>query len=154
MISLDHIDLTILNILQLNSKANIKEIALKVGLTQTPTYKRIKRLEKLGVIEKYVAIIDKTKIGFTIEVFCQVTLQVHSKKLIIKFENAVLKIDEVMECFHVAGNYDYLLKVIVKDMKSYQLFLKNKLSVLDSVSNVQSTFVLSATKSTGVLNIT
>ncbi|MCF6182794.1 Lrp/AsnC family transcriptional regulator [Lutibacter sp.] len=154
MISLDHIDLTILNILQLNSKANIKEIALKVGLTQTPTYERIKRLEKLGVIEKYVAIIDKTKIGFTIEVFCQVTLQVHSKKLIIKFENAVLKIDEVMECFHVAGNYDYLLKVIVKDMKSYQLFLKNKLSVLDSVSNVQSTFVLSATKSTGVLNIT
>jgi len=154
MITLDLIDTKILNLLQQNSKSNIKEIALKVGLTQTPTYERIKRLEKFGVIEKYIAVINKSKIGFTIEVFCQVTLQVHSKDLITKFENAVLKMDEVMECFHVAGNYDYLLKVIVKDMKSYQLFLKNKLSVLDSVTNVQSTFVLSATKSTGILNVT
>ncbi len=84
MISLDNIDLTILNLLQLNSKINIKEIALKVGLTQTPTYERIKRLEKLEVIEKYVALINKAKVGFTIEVFCQVTLQVHSRALINK----------------------------------------------------------------------
>jgi DNA-binding Lrp family transcriptional regulator len=66
--------------------------------------------------------------------------------MITRFENAVNKIDEVMECFHVAGNYDYLLKIIVKDMNSYQTFLKNKLSVLDSVANVQSTFVMSSTK--------
>ncbi|NOR28454.1 MAG: AsnC family transcriptional regulator, partial [Lutibacter sp.] len=88
------------------------------------------------------------------EVFCQVTLLVHSKELIIKFENAINKIDEVIECFHVAGNYDYLLKIIVKDMKSYQLFLKNKLSVLDSVGNVQSTFVMSSTKDTSILKVT
>jgi DNA-binding Lrp family transcriptional regulator len=153
MISLDATDLIILNILQLNSKINIKEIALKVGLTQTPTYERIKRLEKLGVIEKYIAIINKAKVGFNIEVFCQVSLQVHSRELINKFELAVLRMHEVTECFHVAGNYDYLLKVIVKDMKSYQLFLKNKLSVLDSVANVQSTFILSATKSNAILQI-
>jgi len=153
MVSLDATDITILNVLQLNAKANIKEIALKVGLTQTPTYERIKRLEKLGVIEKYIAVVNKTKVGFTIEVFCQVTLQVHSKELINKFELSVQRMHEVMECFHVAGNYDYLLKVVVKDMKSYQLFLKNKLSVLDSVSNVQSTFILSATKSNAVLQI-
>ncbi len=89
---------------------------------------------------------DKEKVGYTIEVFCQVTLLVHSKEMITRFENAVNKIDEVMECFHVAGNYDYLLKIIVKDMNSYQTFLKNKLSVLDSVANVQSTFVMSSTK--------
>jgi DNA-binding Lrp family transcriptional regulator len=153
MISLDATDLIILNLLQLNSKTNIKEIALKVGLTQTPTYERIKRLEKLGVIEKYIALINKEKVGFNIEVFCQVSLQVHSRELINKFELAVLRMHEVMECFHVAGNYDYLLKVIVKDMKSYQLFLKNKLSVLDSVANVQSTFILSSTKSNTVLQI-
>jgi DNA-binding Lrp family transcriptional regulator len=153
MISFDDIDLTILNILQLNSKTNIKAIALKVGLTQTPTYERIKRLEKLGIIEKYIAIINKAKVGFNIEVFCQVSLQVHSNELINKFELAVLRMSEVMECFHVAGNYDYLLKVIVKDMKSYQSFLKNKLSVLDSVANVQSTFILSATKSNAILKI-
>jgi DNA-binding Lrp family transcriptional regulator len=153
MLSLDSIDLTILNILQLNSKINIKEIALKVGLTQTPTYERIKRLEKSGVIEKYIAVIDRAKVGFTIEVFCQVTLQVHSRALINKFELAVQRMNEVMECFHVAGNYDYLLKVVVKDMKSYQSFLKNKLSVLDSVANVQSTFILSATKNNSILQI-
>ncbi|HSQ46659.1 MAG TPA: Lrp/AsnC family transcriptional regulator, partial [Lutibacter sp.] len=95
---------------------------------------------------------DKEKVGFTIEVFCQVTLLVHSKDMITRFENAINKLDEVMECFHVAGNYDYLLKIIVKDMNCYQAFLKNKLSVLDSVANVQSTFVMSSTKdSTGFM---
>lgn len=146
MVNLDATDKKILNLLQQNSKANIKEIALKIGLTQTPTYERIKRLEKEGVIKNYIAVLDKEKVGYTIEVFCQVTLLVHSKEMITRFENAVNKIDEVMECFHVAGNYDYLLKIIVKDMNSYQAFLKNKLSVLDSVANVQSTFVMSSTK--------
>lgn len=148
---LDTIDKKILLILQQNSKTNIKEIALKVGLTQTPTYERIKRLENSGIIEKYIAVLNKEKIGYHVEVFCQVTLLVHSKKLITKFEKAVNRIDDIKECFHVAGNYDYLLKVIVKDMKSYQFFLKNKLSVLDSVSNVQSTFVMTSTKEKIVL---
>jgi len=154
MIMLDLIDKKLVNLLQQNSKANIKELALKIGLTQTPTYERIKRLEKSGVIQKYIAVLNNEKVGFLVEVFCQVTLLVHSKELITKFENAINKIDEVIECFHVAGNYDYLLKVIVKDMKSYQLFLKNKLSVLDSVGNVQSTFVMSSTKDTTIIKLT
>jgi DNA-binding Lrp family transcriptional regulator len=146
IVNLDSTDKKILNLLQQNSKANIKAIALKIGLTQTPTYERIKRLEKAGVIKNYIAVLDKEKVGYTIEVFCQVTLLVHSKDMITRFENAINKIDEVMECFHVAGNYDYLLKIIVEDMNSYQAFLKDKLSVLDSVGNVQSTFVMSSTK--------
>jgi Lrp/AsnC family leucine-responsive transcriptional regulator len=146
IINLDLTDKKILNLLQQNSKANIKAIALKIGLTQTPTYERIKRLEKAGVIKNYIAVLDKEKVGYSIEVFCQVTLLVHSKDMITRFENAINKIDDVTECFHVAGNYDYLLKIIVKDMNSYQAFLKNKLSVLDSVGNVQSTFVMSSTK--------
>ncbi|MDP3314304.1 Lrp/AsnC family transcriptional regulator [Lutibacter sp.] len=153
MISLDNTDKQIVNLLQQNSKVNIKEIALKIGLTQTPTYERIKRLEKSGIIKNYVAILDKEKAGFNVEVFCQVSLLVHSKELITKFEHAINKIDEVVECFHVAGNYDYLLKVIVKDMKSYQSFLKNKLSVLDSVSNVQSTFVMTSTKEYSIIKL-
>ena len=153
MISLDTIDKKILTFLQHNSKANFKEIAIHVGLTQTPTYERIKRLEKSGIIKKYQAVLDKAKVGFMVEVFCQVRLLVHSKELINKFENAVANMDEVNECFHVAGNYDYLLKVVVKDMKSYQVFLKNKLSVLDSVANVQSTFVMTSTKEEGVLKL-
>ena len=154
MITLDATDKKILNHLQQNSKSNIKEIALKIGLTQTPTYERIKRLEKSGVIQHYVAVLNKEKVGYAVEVFCQVTLLVHSKKLISRFENAINKMDEVIECFHVAGNYDYLLKVVVKDMNSYQFFLKNKLSVLDSVSNVQSTFVMTSTKENSYLQLT
>lgn len=154
MTEFDTIDRKILNLLQLNSKINIKELALKTGLTQTPIYERIKRLEKSGIIKKYIAVLDKEKIGFTVEVFCQVTLLVHSKELINRFENSVNKMDEVIECFHVAGNYDYLLKVIVKDMKNYQLFLKNKLSVLESVTNVQSTFVMTSTKDNTIYNLT
>ena len=153
MIPIDETDKLILNLLQTNSKANIKEIALNIGLTQTPTYERIKRLEKTGIIKNYTADVNKEKLGYMIEVYCQVTLLVHSNELITKFENAVRKIDEVIECFHVAGNYDYLLKVIVKDMNSYQSFLKNRLSVLESVANVQSNFVLSSTKQQGILKI-
>ncbi|WP_291807412.1 Lrp/AsnC family transcriptional regulator [Lutibacter sp.] len=153
MMILDETDKKILTLLQENSKINIKELALKTGLTQTPVYERIKRLEKTGIIQKYIAVLNKEKIGYHVEVFCQVTLLVHSKELITKFETAVHKMDEVIECFHVAGNYDYLLKIIVKDMKNYQNFLKNKLSVLASVGNVQSTFVMTATKSNSTLPI-
>lgn len=145
MVTLDKVDKQILTLLQKNAKANIKEIGIKIGLTQTPTYERIKRMEKNGIIQNYVAILNKEKIGYDVEVFCQVNLQVHSKELIHKFERAVSKMKEVKESYHVAGNYDYLLKVIVKDMKSYRRFLRNKLSVLDSVSNVQSTFVMNST---------
>ena len=77
MIMLDLIDKKLVNLLQQNSKANIKELALKIGLTQTPTYERIKRLEKSGVIQKYIAVLNNEKVGFLVEVFCQVTLLVH-----------------------------------------------------------------------------
>ncbi|MFK5957247.1 MAG: Lrp/AsnC family transcriptional regulator [Lutibacter sp.] len=154
MTSLDKIDKKILTLLQENSKINIKELALKTQLTQTPIYERIKRLEKSGIIQNYTAVLNKEKIGYNVEVFCQVTLLVHSKELINKFEAAINKMEEVIECFHVAGNYDYLLKIIVKDMKNYQNFLKNKLSVLASVRNVQSTFVMSSTKNTSILPLT
>lgn len=146
MSNLDNIDKQILALLQENSKINIKEIALRVDLTATPTYDRIKRLEKSGVIKRYVAELDKEKVGLDLVVFCQVTLQVHSKTLITQFENAVSKMPEIIGCYHIAGNFDYLLKIVTPNIKSYQLFLKNKLSVLESVSTVQSNFVMSTVK--------
>ena len=143
---LDSIDIKIVNLLQDNSKANTKEIAMRVGLTVTPTYERIKRLEKEGIITKYVALVDHLKLGYGMTVYCQVSLQLHSKDLISRFENAIIRLDEVLECHHVAGNYDYLLKVVVPDIHHYQLFLKNKLSVLPSVGNVRSNIVMSSAK--------
>jgi len=153
MTNLDNIDKQILALLQENSKINIKEIALKVNLTTSPTYDRIKRMEKAGVIKRYVAEINKEKVGLDLVVFCQVTLQVHSKALITQFENAVSKMPEITGCFHIAGNFDYLLKVVTPNIKSYQLFLKNKLSVLASVATVQSNFVMSTVKENAKLEL-
>jgi len=154
MNKLDIIDSQILMLLQQNSKMNIKEIALKIGLTATPTYDRIKRLEKSGIITHYKAEINREKVGLDLVVFCQVTLQVHSKKLITQFEYAIEKMPEVVGCFHIAGNFDYLLKIVTPNIKSYQFFLKNKLSVLESVSNVQSNFVMSMVKENTIYELT
>jgi len=153
MTNLDKIDKQILALLQENSKISIKEIALKVDLTTTPTYDRIKRMEKSGIIKRYIAELDKEKVGLDLVVFCQVTLQVHSKTLITQFENAVSKMPEITGCFHIAGNFDYLLKIVTPNIKSYQLFLKNKLSVLASVANVQSNFVMSTVKENAKLEL-
>lgn len=153
MIELDLLDKQILNLLQQNSKANIKEIAFKIGLTQTPVYERIKRLEKTGIIKRYIAELDKEKLGLELTVFCHVKLQVHSNALISQFEFAIKKMPEILGCYHIAGNFDYLLKIVTPNIKSYQLFLKNKLSVLESVANVQSNFVMSTVKEDPTLNI-
>ena len=151
---LDKIDRNILMLLQENSKMNIKEIALKVGLTATPTYDRIKRLEKNDIIKRYIIEVNKENVGLNLSVFCQVKLQVHSKNLINQFENAISKMPEIIECYHVAGNFDYLLKIVTPNIKSYQLFLKNKLSVLESVANVQSNIVMSTVKEHTTLTLT
>lgn len=147
MQKMDKIDRAILNHLQHDAKLNIKQIASKVGLTVTPTYERIKRLELNGVIKSYVAILDKEKIDKTLEVFCNVSLSSHSKDIITSFEVKIANFHEVMDCYHITGQSDYLLKIIVADINEYQQFLVNKLAVLDNVSNVQSQFVMTNVKS-------
>ena len=146
MYKIDEIDGQILKILQKNAKASTKEIAFKVGLSTTPVYERIKRLEKKGVITHYSAILDKEKIGFGLTVFCQVSLQTHTKSLIEKFEIAINNMDEIHDVYHVAGSFDYLLKVVLKDNRQYHDFVIDKLSQLNIINNVQSNFVLNKTK--------
>lgn len=144
---IDLIDKAILKHLQIDSKMNVKEIAGKVGLTITPTYERIKRLENNGIIKSYVAILDKQKVDKSLEAFCSVSLSSHSKKIITAFEKEIVNFNEVMECYHITGNSDYLLKVLVSDIQEYQQFIINKLAVIDNVSNVQSQFVMTNVKS-------
>ncbi len=146
MEKLDRLDKKILDLLQKNSSLNTKQIADEVGLTITPTYERIKRLEKTGVIEKYVALLNKEKIGKNLVVYCSVSLQVHSKPLLKKFEQAITKLDEVMECYHTAGTFDYLLKVAANDMNHYQDFITNKLAATENIAHVQSSFVMTEVK--------
>jgi Lrp/AsnC family leucine-responsive transcriptional regulator len=143
---MDTIDKRILMVLQNDAKANIKIIAEKSGLSVSPTFARIKKLEQLGYIKKYVALLDDVKIGKSIQVFCQVTLSIHSKDVIDNFKNKISKLHEVMGCYQVSGNYDFLLKIAVKDMNEYQQFAVEKLSIIEGISNVQSTFVLEEIK--------
>ncbi len=143
---MDAIDKRILMVLQNDAKANIKIIAEKSGLSVSPTFARIKKLEQLGYIKKYVALLDEVKIGKSIQVFCQVTLSIHSKEVIDNFKKQIAKLHDVMGCYHVSGNYDFLLKIAVKDMNEYQQFAVEKWSVIEGISNVQSTFVLEEIK--------
>lgn len=144
---MDAIDRKILMLLQNNSKQNTKEIADKIGLTVSPTFERIKKLEQQGYIKKYVAILDGQKIGKTIVVYSQISLTTHSRALIDNFKKEMAGLTEVMECHHVSGNYDFLLKVAIGDMNEYQIFVIDKLSVIDGISNVQSSFVMEDIKS-------
>ena len=143
---MDAIDKKILMLLQQDAKQNTKEIAEKVGLSVSPTFERIKKLEQKKYIKGYVALLDAAKIGKSISVYCQVTLAVHSRELIDEFKQHILVLPEVNGCFHVSGNYDFLLKVAVNDMNEYQKFIIEKLSVIKGISNVQSSFVMEEIK--------
>ena len=150
---IDEIDKSILEILQRSSKVNVKEVAGKIGLTVTPTYERIKKLEQSGIIKAYSIVLDYEKLGKTLEAFCHVTLSSHSRDIIKKFEKEIIKIDDVLECYHVTGGSDYMLKVVVKDINEYQKFVVDELSVIDNVSNVQSSFVMTNVKSKAILTL-
>ncbi|WP_040473981.1 Lrp/AsnC family transcriptional regulator [Flavobacterium frigoris] len=150
---MDAIDKKILMLLQENAKYNTKEIADKVGLSVSPTFERIKKLEQKKYIKKYVALLDGEKIGKSINVYCQVTLAIHSRELIDDFKTQIAKLPEIMGCFHVSGNYDFLLKIAVNDMNEYQKFIIDKLSVIKGISNVQSSFVMEEIKNDGIYNL-
>jgi Lrp/AsnC family leucine-responsive transcriptional regulator len=146
MEKLDLIDLQLLRLLQKDAQKTHKEIAGQLHLSVTPVYERIKRLEKQGFINKYVALLDKDKINKSLVAYCNVSLKEHAQFMIKKFEKEVLKFKEVVECYNIAGQFDYLLKVMVKDMKEYQHFITNKLAVLDNIGNTQSMFVMNEIK--------
>lgn len=143
---LDKIDFEILDLLKNNSKQGNKEIASKIGLTVTPTYERIKKMERVGVIEGYSVRINKKSIGKKLQVFCQVSLKEHNLDLLKVFEEEVVGLEEVESCYHIAGNHDYLLLIRTHDMEEYENFLKFKLAAIPYIGNVQSSFVMSAIK--------
>ncbi len=143
---MDEIDKKILMLLQQNSKQNTKEIADKIGLTVSPTFERIKKLEQQGYIKNYVAILNGDKIEKQLLVYCQISLAIHSKELIEKFKSQITTFPEVMACLHVSGNYDFLLKISVKGMAEYQKLVVDKLATIEGISNVQSSFVMESIK--------
>ena len=143
---MDTIDNKILMQLQEDAKQNTKEIAGKVGLSVTPTYERIKKLEQREIIKSYVALLDRTKIGKEIIAYCQVTLSKQQKKLADNFKNEILLLPDIMECHQVSGNFDYLLKIAVDDIAGFHEFINEKLSIIDGISTIHSAFVLNSVK--------
>mgnify|MGYP001065929717 CR=1 FL=1 len=143
---MDTIDNKILMQLQEDAKQNTKEIAGKVGLSVTPTYERIKKLEQREIIKSYVALLDRTKIGKELIAYCQVTLSKQQKKLADNFKNEILLLPDIMECHQVSGNFDYLLKIAVDDIAGFHEFINEKLSIIDGISTIHSAFVLNSVK--------
>ncbi|KOF01426.1 AsnC family transcriptional regulator [Roseivirga seohaensis subsp. aquiponti] len=142
----DKIDKQILRLLQLDAKKTTKEIAADLGLTTTPVHERIKKLEREGYIQQYSIRIDRKKVGLMMMAFCSVSLKNHERAFIEKFEQDIQLLDEVIDCYHIGGMFDYLLKVLVPDMDAYQHFISKKLADLDNIGNVQSSFVMSEIK--------
>ncbi|TRX71978.1 Lrp/AsnC family transcriptional regulator [Carboxylicivirga sp. M1479] len=145
--NLDETDKKLLMLLQQNAKMTTKQLAHHLNLSTTPVFERIKRLERNGVIEKYVAIINKEKVGKELVAFCNVSLKQHAHDVIREFESEIAKLPEVIECHHIAGMFDYTLKIITKNMDTYHHFVYNKLASVNNIGNVQSSFVMREIKS-------
>lgn len=150
---MDVTDRKILMQLQQNAKQNTKEIATKIGLSVTPTYERIKKLEQQEIIKSYVALVDRNKIGKELIAYCQVTLSKQQKKLADNFKREILLLPDIMECHQVSGNFDYLLKIAVNDISSFHSFINEKLSIIDGISTIHSSFVLDSVKDTSAFNL-
>ncbi|WP_299189091.1 Lrp/AsnC family transcriptional regulator [uncultured Aquimarina sp.] len=150
---MDKTDRSILNLLQKDGKITIKEVAERLNLTTTPIFERVKKLEREGYIKSYKAILDRKKAGLQLMVFCNVTLNLHQTDYLKKFEKDIQQFPEVVECYHVAGMFDYLIKIYAEDMESYQHFLSNKLASLENISKVQSSFVMTEVKDFSFLPI-
>ncbi|MCR4583550.1 MAG: Lrp/AsnC family transcriptional regulator [Prevotella sp.] len=152
-IILDETDLQIMRILQKNAKLTTKELADAVHLTPTPVFERQKRLERLGYIKKYVAVLDADKLNQGLLVFCKVKLKQINHELGDAFARHIQRIPEVIECYNISGQYDYLLKVRSANMKQYQQFVLNKLGDIDNLSSLESVFVMSEVKNVYGINV-
>lgn len=143
---LDEKDVDILRALQQNARLTNKELAAKVHLSTTPTYERVKRLERLGVIKQYATILDATKLNKGFTVFCSVKLRQLNTERAIAFTEMVRVISEVTECYNISGSFDYLLRIQSPDMRYYQQFLLNVLGRHDNIASLESTFVMEEIK--------
>lgn len=146
MAAIDSTDLLILRLLQDNARLTVKELALRVHLSSTPVYERVRRLERDGYIRKYKAVLDVNKLGQGFIVFCNVKLKKLSRDIVNEFRALVLAMPEVTECYNVSGSFDYLLKIHARDMASYQDFVFNRLGTIDCLASWESTFVMAEEK--------
>lgn len=150
---IDDIDLQILQILQQDCRVTIKEIAARLNLSTTPIFERMKKLDKQGFILRNVAVLDPNRLNLKLIAFISISVSDHSKKAIDSFVNHVTQFPEVLECHHITGDSDFILKVILQDIGRYNEFLLSKISTVPFIANIQTSFSLSVGKNTQALPI-
>jgi len=150
-VKLDQKDLAILKLLQQNARITVKEISDKVHLSTTPVYERIKWMEEAGVIKQYATLVDHSKVKRGLMVICYVSLKQHNKTAGAKFIKTINEMNEVIECYNISGEFDFMLKVVEENMDSYYDFHVNQLSQIENIGNVQSVFVMGVIKQTHVM---
>lgn len=151
METLDSIDVKLLKLLQQNSRLTTKELATEVGLSISPVYERVKRLESEGYIDRYVALLNPERLNLGIIAYVTVKLSKQSNSGVSEFVDVVQNISEVTECYSVAGRFDFLMKVYAPDMHYYRSFVLDVLGNIESIGTIESTFVMSEVKQTTAL---
>ena len=148
----DATDKKLIELLQTDSKQTTKQLSLQLNLSVTAVYERIKKLEREKVISSYAAIIDKEQIGRGFVVFCSIKLVKHTQDYVVNFEKDISQLKEVTECYHISGDYDYLLKVLVADMIEFRKFMVEKLTTISHIGSTQSAFMINEVKHTHVIS--
>lgn len=143
---LDSVDYRILEVLQREGRITNSDLAARVGLTPAPTLARVKKLEASGYIRRYAALLDQAKLGLPVTAFVSVILESHKKPTTLEFVKAVDELPEVLECHHIAGDEDFMLKVVAANPTDYEKFVLEKLTKIDGIEKVKTTFVLSSSK--------
>jgi DNA-binding Lrp family transcriptional regulator len=151
---MDDIDRNILKTLQENARITNADLADRVGLSPAPCLRRVRALEERGVIRKYVTLVDPNAINLGVTVFVQITLDLQVEGRLEIFEKAIVKRPEVLECYLMTGDSDYLLRVVVPDVSAYEQFLKHSLTRLEGVAGIKSSFALKQVKYSTVLPLT
>ncbi len=152
-IKLDQIDRKILELLQKNSNITNAQLAQEIGLSPAPTLERVKKLETAGVIKSYHAVIDTGLVGLGVSTFVMASLKGHNKENIARFMKAISEIEEIVECHHVTGQADFILKIVSTDIPSYQNLMLEKVTNIEVVDNLQSMVILSTFKDTKIVPI-
>ena len=147
-VQIDSKDLEILRVLQDNSKLTVREIASLVHLSATPVHDRIKRLEKSGVISKYITLIDHQLVNQSIKVICHISIKEHNKQAGLKFIDAMMKHKEIIECYNISGEFDFMLKMVCSSMQAYHQFHMNHISILEGIGQTKTFFVMDIIKET------
>ena len=150
---IDEVDVQLLRLLQQDGRITNADLAKAVGLSPPSVLQRVRALERIGFIKGYTAILDPERLGLRITAFAAISLSLHQDMPIERFRRSIQEIDEVLECYHVSGDYDFLLKIVVKDMRAYEALIREKISRIRGIRQINSSFVFGVPKQTTAIPI-